>query len=193
MFSLSYAWSAPPHDTGHGVKTLTLGWVVAQTERTPFRIHDAVLNFVDRCLSRTRSLAASNQKSAWVFLKTMLAQHLPQICLFRAFSKLRNYFFFYVAHRKRVLFFFCCYFWNSNLLLKLRCTIGIGLSRQYGFFLSSSLLLSSLTITRFYPQRGSGQAVVTGLYPSPPRYAPSFFIAHRIQHSHCSSIFTECS
>ena len=35
----------------------------------------------------------------------------------------------------------------------------------------------------------SGQAVVTGVIPSPPRFLPSFFIAHRVQQSHCSSIF----
>ena len=42
-----------------------------------------------------------------------------------------------------------------------------------GTFLSS-LLLSSSTRRKFYPQRSSGQVVVTtGLVPSPPRYVPS--------------------
>ena len=35
----------------------------------------------------------------------------------------------------------------------------------------------------------SGQAVVTGVVPSSPGFLPSIFIAHRVQHSHCSSIF----
>ena len=35
----------------------------------------------------------------------------------------------------------------------------------------------------------SAQAVVTGVVPSPPRFLPSIFIAHRVQYSHCSSIF----
>ena len=35
----------------------------------------------------------------------------------------------------------------------------------------------------------SGQAVVTGVVPSPPRFLPSIFIAHRVQQSHCSTIF----
>ena len=35
----------------------------------------------------------------------------------------------------------------------------------------------------------SGQAVVTGVVPSPPRFLRSIFIAHRVQQSHCSSIF----
>ena len=34
----------------------------------------------------------------------------------------------------------------------------------------------------------SGQAVVTGVIPSPPRFLRSTFIAHRVQQSHCSSI-----
>ena len=34
----------------------------------------------------------------------------------------------------------------------------------------------------------SGQAVDTGVVPS-PRFLPSIFIAHRVQQSHCSSIF----
>ena len=37
-----------------------------------------------------------------------------------------------------------------------------------------------------------GQAVDTGVVPSPPRFLPSIFIAHRVQQSHCSSIFIEC-
>ena len=31
--------------------------------------------------------------------------------------------------------------------------------------------------------------MVTGVIPSPPRFLPSIFIAHRVQQSHCSSIF----
>ena len=34
----------------------------------------------------------------------------------------------------------------------------------------------------------SGQVVVTGVVPSSPRFLPSIFFAHRVQHSHCSSI-----
>ena len=45
------------------------------------------------------------------------------------------------------------------------------------FFFSRTLLLSSFW-----------QAVVTGVIPS-PRFLPSFLIAHRVQQSHCSSIF----
>ena len=38
----------------------------------------------------------------------------------------------------------------------------------------------------------NGFAVVTGVVPSPPRYVPSFLVAHRVRHSHCSSMFIEC-
>ena len=50
----------PPHITGHVVNAVTRGWVGASNGRAPFRFHDAVFGFVDRCLSRTRNLAASN-------------------------------------------------------------------------------------------------------------------------------------
>ena len=40
----------------------------------------------------------------------------------------------------------------------------------------------------------SGQAVVTAVVvPSSPRFLPSFFIAHRVQQSHCSSILHRVS
>ena len=42
-------------------------------------------------------------------------------------------------------------------------------------------------ITFFSP--ASEQSVVTGVVPSSPRFLPSIFIAHRVQLSHCSSIF----
>ena len=41
--------------------------------------------------------------------------------------------------------------------------------------------------SHYFP--ASGQAVVTGVVPSPPQFLPSIFIAHRVQQSHCSSIF----
>ena len=50
----------------------------------------------------------------------------------------------------------------------------------YNIFFFCTLLL-------YFPV--SGQAVVTGVVPSPPRFLPSIFIAHRVWLSHCSSIF----
>ena len=53
-------------------------------------------------------------------------------------------------------------------------------------FVFVSFLLSSFS--------ESGQAVVSRIVPSPsgPVRVPSVFVAHRVQHSHCSSIFIEC-
>ena len=50
----------PPRITGRVVNAVTRGFVGAPSERAPFRFHDAVVGFVDRCLSRTRILAGSN-------------------------------------------------------------------------------------------------------------------------------------
>ena len=40
---------------------MTRGWVGAPNERAPSRFHGAVVGLVDRWLSRTRNLAASNE------------------------------------------------------------------------------------------------------------------------------------
>ena len=50
-----------PRITGRVVNAMTRGWVGAPNERAPFRNHDADVGFVNRCLSRTRNLAVSNQ------------------------------------------------------------------------------------------------------------------------------------
>ena len=57
----------PPPITGRFVNTVTRGWVGAPDERAPFRFHGAVAGFVDRCLSRTRNLAASSKHLAEFF------------------------------------------------------------------------------------------------------------------------------
>ena len=55
------------------------------------------------------------------------------------------------------------------------------------FFVFCFLFVFSF-FSHFYSP-ASGQAVVTGVVPSPRRFLPSVFIAHRVQQSHCSSIF----
>ena len=57
----------PPPITGRFVNTVTRGWVEVPNGRAPFRFHGAVVRFVDRCLSRTRNLAASNKHLAEFF------------------------------------------------------------------------------------------------------------------------------
>ena len=47
--------------TGRFVNTVTRGRVGAPNGRTPLRFNGADVGFVDRCLSRTRNLAASNK------------------------------------------------------------------------------------------------------------------------------------
>ena len=56
------------------------------------------------------------------------------------------------------------------------------------FYLYITFILFFSSHFHFLP---SGQAVVSGVVP-PPRYPPSVCIAHRVQHSHCSSTFIEC-
>ena len=60
MFLYQMPGRRPPRITDRVANTVTRGWVGAPTERAPFRISDAVVGFVDRCLSRTRNLAASS-------------------------------------------------------------------------------------------------------------------------------------
>ena len=57
----------PPRVTGRVVNTVNRGWVGAPNKRTSLIIHDAVVAFVDRCLSRTRNLAASSEHLAEFF------------------------------------------------------------------------------------------------------------------------------
>ena len=76
------------------------------------------------------------------------------------------------GHRSGVcLFFVPSRFHTQSYTDRLRCIF-------FFFFFSSHF---------YFP--ASGQAVVTGVVPSPPRFLPSIFIAHRVQQSHCSSIF----
>ena len=68
-------------------------------------------------------------------------------------------------------------YWVSN-------DLAAGRSRIMAARSSSS---SSSSLTLYFP--ASGQTVVTGVVPSPPRFLPSVFIAHRVQQSRCSSTF----
>ena len=53
-----------PRIIGRVANTVTTGWVEAPKKRVPFRIHDPVVGFIDRCLSRAGNLAASNKHLA---------------------------------------------------------------------------------------------------------------------------------
>ena len=82
----------PPSITGHFVKTVTRGWVGAPNERAPFRFHGAVVGFVDRCLSRTRNLAASNEHLAEFFSGRSWPKIGPEIIFFGVFEKFETFF-----------------------------------------------------------------------------------------------------
>ena len=79
----THTWSAPPPITASFVNTtvVTRGWVGVPSERAPLIFHGEVVGFVDRCLSRTRNLAASSYHLSMsvvafgrVFLRPILAQ-----------------------------------------------------------------------------------------------------------------------
>ena len=57
----------PPPITGRFANTVTRWWVGAPKGRAPFRFHGAVVGFVDRCLSRTRNVTATNKRLAEFF------------------------------------------------------------------------------------------------------------------------------
>ena len=56
-----------PPITARFVNTVTRGLVVVPNERASFRFHGVLVGFVDRCLCRTRYLAASNKHLAEIF------------------------------------------------------------------------------------------------------------------------------
>ena len=78
--------------TGRFVNTVTRGWVGAPNERAPFRFHGTVVGFVDRCLSRTRNLAASNEHLAEFFSGRSWPKIGPGIIFFGVFEKFETFF-----------------------------------------------------------------------------------------------------
>ena len=74
------------------LSTLTGGWVGAPKERTPFRYHGAVVDFVDRCLSIAPNLAASNEDLAQFFSGRSWPKICPGIIFYGAFEKLDVFF-----------------------------------------------------------------------------------------------------
>ena len=83
----------PPPTTGRFVNTVTRRWVGAPNGRAPFRFHGSVVDFVDRCLSRTRNLAASNNHLAEFFSGRSF--------FFGVFEKFETFFSKICAHSER--------------------------------------------------------------------------------------------
>ena len=82
----------PPRITGRFVNTVARGWVGAPNERAPLRFHGAVVGFVDRCLSRTRNLAASNKYLAEFFSGRSWPKIGPEIVFVGFFEKFESFF-----------------------------------------------------------------------------------------------------
>ena len=57
----------------------------------------------------------------------------------------------------------------------------------FSSFFNNNIIPFLFFLHIYFP--ASGQAAVTGVIPSPPRFLPSIFVAHRVHQSHCSSIF----
>ena len=91
----------PQPITGRFANIVTRGWVGAPNRRAPFRFHGAVVDVVDRCLSRTRNLAASNKHLAEFFS----GRSWPKIGLgmffFGVFEKFETFFSKICAHSER--------------------------------------------------------------------------------------------
>ena len=115
----------PPPITGRFVNTVTRGWVGAPNGRAPVRFHGAVDGFVDRCLSWTRNLAASNKHLAEFFSWPKIG---PGIVFFGVFEKFETFFSKICAHSERYRKSFGGYLWNSNFLWKHRVSIVTGLN-----------------------------------------------------------------
>ena len=81
----------PPPITGRFVNTVTRGWVEAPNGRAPFRFHGGVVGFVDRCLSRTRNLAASNKGLAEFFSGRPWPKIGPGMTFFGGFEKFETF------------------------------------------------------------------------------------------------------
>ena len=98
---VSDAWPAPATYHRSFVNTVTRGWVGAPNGRARFRFHGAVVGFVDRCLSRTRNLAASNKHLAEFFSGRSWPKSGPGIIFFGVSEKFETFFSNICAHSKR--------------------------------------------------------------------------------------------
>ena len=92
----------PPPVTGRFMNTVvTRGWARAPDERPPFRFHGAVVDFVHRCLSRTRNLADSSKHLAEFFSGRSWPKISPRFFFFGVFEKFETFSFKICAHGER--------------------------------------------------------------------------------------------
>ena len=69
------------------------------------------------------------------------------------------------------------------------CTPAFDYSLRWVYPCTSTISVHFLFFFEHFYFPASGQAMVTGVVPSPSRFLPSIIIAHWVQQSHCSSIF----
>ena len=117
----------PPRINGRFVNTVTRGWVEAPNERAPFRFHGAVVGFVDRCLSRTRNLAASNKHLAEFFSGRSWPKIGPGIIFFGVSENFETFFSKICAHSERYIILLAGIFEIPSFLWKHRVSIVTGL------------------------------------------------------------------
>ena len=99
-------------------------------ERTPFRIHDAVVG--------SRSMSVEDLESRRFelnirlsLLKPVLAQSRPQNCFFGVFQKIRTFRSNNRAHNKMYLKNYDGHRWDSIFLWKLCVSSGVGFGDRY--------------------------------------------------------------
>ena len=98
---VSDAWPAPATITDRFVNSETGGSVGPPNGRAPFRLHGAVVGVVDRCMSRTRNLAASNKYLAEFFSGRSWPKIGPGMFFFGVFEKIETFFSKICAHSER--------------------------------------------------------------------------------------------
>ena len=94
-----------PPITGRFVNTATRVRVGAPNERAPFRFHGARAGFVDRCLSKTRNLAASNKPLAPFLSGRSWPKIGPGMSFLGVFEKFETFLSKICAHSERYNFF----------------------------------------------------------------------------------------
>ena len=87
MCFLQKADRRPLQITDRRVSAVHLVGVGAPHELATFRVHDAVVDFVERSVRRTRNCAAYNPRSASEFLRPMLAKIAARNRFFPEFWK----------------------------------------------------------------------------------------------------------
>ena len=115
----------PPRITGRVVTIAARGWAGAPNERAPFRFHDAVVGFVDRCLSESRRL----ESNIWlIFSQADFGPTSAQEVFFSfLFFNLEHFFVETCAHSERYRNFMAGIFEIQTIFWQHRVSSSIGL------------------------------------------------------------------